>query len=106
MHSTKTNISQKVDAGLFRYLDANRLLETEAGYTFNEPPVLAVTEAIEESVKSLIIEGVRENMWALQNTNDANSEAFAEYDARVDETAALSYFGRSTGNFRLSSGVC
>ena len=105
VYSTKTIISQKVDAGLFRYVDANRLLETEAGYTFNEPPVLAVTEAIEESVKSLIIEGVRENMWALQNPNDANSEAFAEYDAKVDETAALSYFGRPTGSYRSFAGV-
>lgn len=105
VYTTKTIISQKVDAGLFRYVDANRLLETEAGYTFNEPPVLAVTEAIEESVKSLIIEGVRENMWALADPQDVTSGIFREYDQAVEETATLNYFGRQTGRYRGDAGV-
>ncbi|MFW5973474.1 MAG: CsgG/HfaB family protein [Bacteroidota bacterium] len=100
VYTTKTIVSQKVDAGLFRYVDPKRLLETEAGYTFNEPPVLAVTEAIEEAVKNLVIEGVRENMWALADPADARSEAFLAYDRSVAETDELSYFGRLSRPYR------
>lgn len=95
VHATKTLVSQKVDAGIFRFVDVDRILEAETGYTFNEPPVLAVTEAIEEAVRSLIIEGIREELWALRDPNAANtSQAFADYDAKVRQSAQTDYFGR------------
>lgn len=100
VYTTKTIVSQKVDAGLFRYVDPNKLLETEVGYTFNEPPVLAVTEAIEESVKNLVLEGVRENMWTLANPDDVNSAVFAEYDRSKQSASELNYFGRPVRAYR------
>ncbi len=100
VYTTKTIVSQKVDAGLFRYVDPKKLLETEVGYTFNEPPVLAVTEAIEESVKNLVLEGVRENMWTLADPSDINAPAFAEYDQSRQQAAELNYFGRTTRTYR------
>lgn len=100
VYTTKTIVSQKVDAGLFRYVDPKKLLETEVGYTFNEPPVLAVTEAIEESVKNLILEGVRENMWALANPGDITSPVFAEYDRSREAADELNYFGRTVRTYR------
>lgn len=75
VHTTKSIISQQLDGGLFRFVDTNRLLETEAGYTYNEPPVMAVTEAIDEALKNLIIEGVSDGLW-----DPADPNAFAGYE--------------------------
>ena len=94
VHTTKTIVTQKVDGGLFRYVDTRRLLETELGYSYNEPPVIAVTEAIEEAVRALVVEGVRENLWALQNPNDARGQAFAQYDRDVEDSAELNYYAQ------------
>lgn len=100
VNTTKTIVSQKVDGGLFRYVDPKRILETEVGYTFNEPPVLAVTEAIEEAVKSLIIEGVREQLWELKDPADATSEIFLEHDRAIADATEIDYFDRHRGSYR------
>ncbi len=107
VHTTKTILSQKVDGGLFRFVDTERLLEAEAGYSYNEPPVLAVTEAIEEAVKSLVIEGLREDLWSLADAGEAQRSAlFAAYDASKEKTARMDYFGRLTERRnRLGLGV-
>lgn len=64
VHTTKSIISQQLEGGVFRFVDENHLLEAETGFTFNEPPVMAVTEAIDEALRMLVIEGVDENLWA------------------------------------------
>lgn len=64
VYTSKTILSQSVDAGLFRYVRFKRLLEAETGFTTNEPAQMAVTEAIEKAVRSLILEGIRDNLWA------------------------------------------
>jgi curli production assembly/transport component CsgG len=91
--TTKTIVSQQVSAGIFRFVDAERLLEAEVGYSVNEPPVVAVTEAIEEAVKNLILEGVRENLWALADPADLAHPAFADLDRAQDRSARLDAFG-------------
>ena len=57
VHTSKTVMSQKLDAGIFRYVSLKHLLEAEVGFTFNEPSGIAVQEAIDKAVHSLIIEG-------------------------------------------------
>ena len=94
VYTTKTILSQRIEAGLFRFVELRRLLEAEAGYSFNEPPVVAVTEAIEEAVRALILEGVRDNLWALQQPSDINHSAFAAYDRDVAEGTRADAFGR------------
>ena len=95
VHTTKTILSQKVDGGAFLYVDQDRILETEAGYSFNEPPVLAVTEAIDDAVRSLVLEGIRDNMWApAPATADTLETLFAQYDAQKDRAARRDYFDR------------
>lgn len=94
VHTTKTILSQKVDGGAFLFVDQDRLLETEAGYTYNEPGVMAVTAAIEEAVKGLVIEGVRDNLWGLQNPADTLSAAFQQYDAEQEEAQNRDIFDR------------
>ena len=63
IYTSKTILSQTVNASLFRYVTFKRLLETETGLTTTEPGQMAVTEAIEKAVEGLIIEGVRDGLW-------------------------------------------
>jgi curli production assembly/transport component CsgG len=95
VHTTKTILSQKVDGGAFLFVDQDRLLETEAGYSFNEPPVLAVTEAIDQAVRALVLEGIREGIWS---PADAQSEsvtaALEQYAEEADRARRRDYFDR------------
>jgi curli production assembly/transport component CsgG len=94
VYTTKTIISQMVDVGLFRFVEVKRLLEAEAGYSFNEPPVLAVTEAIEKAVKSLIIEGIMDGLWELRYANDINDKVIRSYLKEREENPSVDYLGR------------
>ncbi|PAP77444.1 CsgG/HfaB family protein [Rubrivirga marina] len=95
VHTTKTIVSQKLDGGVFQFVDTQTLLESEVGYSTNEPPVLAVTAAIEEAVVSLVVEGARDGLWAFQGPNDSNTRDFlSAYDARVTADARRDVFDR------------
>ena len=63
VYTSKTILSTSVNGNFFRYIDTERLMESEIGVTQNEPVQLAVTEAIEKAVKSLIVEGIRDKIW-------------------------------------------
>lgn len=78
VNSSKTVFSYAVNAGLTRYLAYNKLLEAEAGYTVNEPSQLAVRQAIEASVYSLVMEGALKNMWAFKD-EAAGKKAITHY---------------------------
>ncbi|WP_310555462.1 CsgG/HfaB family protein [Flavobacterium sp.] len=89
VYVSKTILSQAIDASLFRYVKFKRLLEVETGYTKNEPIHLAVTEAIEKGVESLIIEGIRDNIWQVNAPILKITELINQYDkekAIADET--------------------
>lgn len=79
VYTTKSILSQEVSVGLFRYVKTKRLLEAETGFTYNEPSEICVTEAIEKAVESLILEGVQDKIWALQNPKDTASVAMTNY---------------------------
>jgi curli production assembly/transport component CsgG len=61
--TTKTIYSVALDASAYRFVAVDRILEAEAGITRNEPTQLAVREAIELAVYSLIIEGADHGLW-------------------------------------------
>ncbi len=113
VHTTKTIVSQKLDTGAFLFVDTDVLLETEAGYSTNEPPVLAVTAAIEEAVLSLVVDGARDGLWSFQGPNDTNTVTFLEaYDARRAQDTRRDAFDRLPVNrpredvsLRLSAGL-
>ena len=92
VHTTKTILSQKVDVGLFRFIEPERILEVEAGYTFNEPPVQAVTEAIEEAVFNLIIEGARDGLWSTEDEAALESAIFQQQEREVARAQSLNAF--------------
>lgn len=71
VYTSKTILSTSVNGNFFRYIDTERLMEAEIGFTQNEPVQLAVTEAIEKAVKSLIVEGIRDNIWGKTSADPA-----------------------------------
>ncbi len=93
VHTTKTILSQKLDGGAFRFVAPNRLLEAEAGISYNEPTTVAVTEAIETSVQSLILEGIRDGVFTPRDSA-AGTAAVEAYEARTSRAARRDPFDR------------
>lgn len=100
VHATKTILSQKLDVGVFRFVKPNRLLEAEIGYSFNEPTTVAVREAIEESVRALVVEGIDEGLWGLQNQDDLNHPALLQYRRDRSLASRTDRFDRFVGEDR------
>lgn len=79
VYVSKTILSTSINGSFFKYVDTERLLEAEVGVTQNEPIQMAVTDAIEKAVKSLIVEGIRDKIWGKA------VEVPAKYQKLVDE---------------------
>lgn len=67
--TSKTIFSFEVQAGIFRFLSFKRLLEAEAGFSTNEPPQMAVLQAIEKAVFAMVNEGALRGLWAFNDKN-------------------------------------
>jgi curli production assembly/transport component CsgG len=67
VETRKTILSVKVDASVFKFVGVKDLLEAEAGFSSNEPPQMAVQEAIEGAVYSLVLEGVADGLWSFKD---------------------------------------
>jgi curli production assembly/transport component CsgG len=94
VYTSKTILSQSVNASLFRFVRFKRLMETETGYTTNEPSQMAVTEAIEKSVQSMIIEGVRDGLWnADAKGGEKLSAALKDYEVEQKEAQETDVYG-------------
>lgn len=72
VYTSKTVLSQMVDVGIFRFVKFSRLLEAETGFTYNEPSEIAVKDAIDKAVHSLIIEGMLDGLWKAETEAEAN----------------------------------
>ena len=96
VYTTKTILSQQVDIGVYRFVDFQRLLEVETGYSSNEPVELCVKEAIEKAVESLIIEGVKDNLWELQYPEEINSKVIKAYEKEKEQVKVIDDFGNQT----------
>lgn len=83
VNSSKTIYSVAVDANFLRYLTVANLFQSEAGFTVNEPVQLAVQQAIETGVYSLLMEGALKNLWGFKD-KASGDKAIAEYLARRD----------------------
>lgn len=93
VHTSKTILSQKLNAGLFRFVSLKKILEAEAGYTYNEPSHMAVQEAIDKAVYSLIVEGIIDGLWRPQNEDDMNHPAIASYQEEKQTNFKVDYLG-------------
>ncbi len=108
VHTTKTILSKKLQGGAFLYVDTNNLLETETGYSYNEPTTMAVTAAINEAVKELVIRGVRDNIWTLKHPSDSLTNKVFREDEQEQKTVNVSrdYFDRVLNrNFRNHTSI-
>lgn len=108
VYTTKSILSQEVSTGIFRYITPTRILEAETGFTYNEPTEVCITEAIEKAVGSLVIEGIKDNLWGLQNQQDTASLAFKRYNEEKRTVYCADPMGRildSNNRGLFSSGV-
>jgi curli production assembly/transport component CsgG len=87
----KTVASVGLSTGVFKFIAVDKILEGEAGFTKNEPEQLAVQQAIEKAVHSLVVEGSEQGLWAFSDKafqnhiiQDYRSEQFS-----TSEQAAL-----------------
>jgi curli production assembly/transport component CsgG len=60
----KTIASVGVQGGVFKYVAFDEILEAEAGVTKNEPDQLAVQQAIEKAVHTIVVTGAEQNIWS------------------------------------------
>ena len=102
IYTSRTLLSQKVDAGLFKFVSFQRLLEAETGFTHNEPAELAVREAIEKAVHGLVVEGIRDGLWTLQNPEEINAPSLLAYQQEAEENQDIDYLGRRFSRYERS----
>jgi len=81
VNSSKTIYSVAVDGNFLRYMTVANLLQSEVGFTQNEPVQLAVRQAIETGVYSLLMEGALKHLWEFKDKS-AGEKAIAEYLVR------------------------
>lgn len=103
VYTTKSILSQEVSTGFFRFVRFRRLLEAETGYTYNEPREMAINEAVEKAVHSLIIEGVLANLWSLKNENDRDGRHIQDYLTEKYQNVRHDQLGRMHVNEYRSS---
>ncbi len=91
VYVSKTILSQAIDASLFRYVNFQRLLEVETGITKNEPVQLAMKDAIEKAVESLIIEGIQDQLWSSGEGEEVEKELVNAYldEKKLEESTLL-----------------
>jgi curli production assembly/transport component CsgG len=111
VYTSKTILSQQVDASLFRFVKFKRLLETETGFTYNEPSDMAVKDAIEKSVQALIYEGIIDKVWTPRDTAERHGPALQAYlrektdNLDIDELGRVIKPRRSPLGIGLSAGL-
>jgi curli biogenesis system outer membrane secretion channel CsgG len=65
----KTIASSRSGADIFKFLDlGTKLIESETGYSVNEPVNYAVRAAIEAGVVQLVYEGEKEGLWKFKDS--------------------------------------
>jgi curli production assembly/transport component CsgG len=107
--TSKTVLSQSLDGGVFRFVKFGRLLEAETGFTFNEPADIAVTEAVQKAVFSLVVEGIKEGLWQADTTfRQETIDLINQYDSEISENDLENYLGvkmvPNAANFGVSVG--
>jgi curli production assembly/transport component CsgG len=83
--ASKTIASKAISASTFKFVAFKELLEAEAGFTTNEPDHLALQQAIEKAVYSLIMEGVELKLWSFADPR-AGTSLLTRYAAERDGT--------------------
>lgn len=94
VYVSKTLFSQAIDQSFFRYVKFKRLLEVETGYTTNEPVQMAVTEAIEKAVESLILEGIKDKIWQADAPQEEINKLLTDYEKEESIANSTAIYNR------------
>ena len=78
VNTTKTIYSANIQANIFKYVSFDEILQAETGYSVNEPPQMAVRQAVEYGVYSLIMEGAIKGLWSFGHPANAK-DALKKY---------------------------
>ncbi|MBO0937489.1 CsgG/HfaB family protein [Fibrella sp. HMF5335] len=94
IYTSKTILSQSVDASVFRFVSFKRLLEAETGFTTTEPGQMAVTEAIEKAVYALVVEGIQDGLWSVSEKAAAQAKPLLDsYEREKTEMSQTDVYG-------------
>lgn len=88
----KTIASVALQGGVFKFIALDKILEGEAGFTKNEPDQLAVQQAIEKAVYSMVVEGSETNVWSFADKT-AQRRLYESY--KDQEAASATSFGKT-----------
>lgn len=105
VYVSKTILSQAIDINLFKYVKVKHLLEVETGVSQNEPGQLAVKEAIEKAVESLIIEGLKDKLWEAVEDQALVDRAIVGYEQEKRDTRLTDLYDRKLKNRRGANAV-
>ncbi|WP_339921622.1 CsgG/HfaB family protein [uncultured Flavobacterium sp.] len=105
VYISKTILSQAIDQSLFKYVNFKRLLEVETGYTTNEPIQMAVTEAIEKAVASLVMEGIKDGIWESAAAKEEIDSVMLKYKNENEEADVTAIYGRKLTDRRSKFGI-
>lgn len=81
----KTVASVALSANAFKFVSFRELLEAETGITSNEPDQIALQQAVERAVHSLVIEGAQLGFWSFRDAAAAAPVVDAYNRARQAE---------------------
>ena len=87
----KSIASHRSGADIFKFLDmGTRLLETEIGFSVNEPVNYAVRAAVEQGIVELVHEGERKGLWKFQEgkQNEIENVDIIVNDSSVSNTSS------------------
>ncbi len=104
----KTIYSVGLSGSVNKYVGFNKLLQAELGFTTNEPGQLAVRQAIELAVRSVVIEGAEHGYWRFADPGAGKKlidQYVAERDDRIPATSPAGPSGKSKTATGTSGGT-
>lgn len=83
--TSKTIASVGLKTNVFKYVTFDELAEFETGVTTNEPNTVALQQAIEKAVSSLILEGAQKGLWSFYDKDAGKAwlDDYAQQKARA-----------------------
>src|SRR5690625_135578 len=100
--STQKIYSVEARGDVFRFISSDEILEVEAGFTRNEPRLLALQQAIEQGVYAMVMEGADYGLWSFANQAD-QARLLEQYYSRVTEPHAVRRTSQTAPGVSLSS---
>lgn len=77
--TTKSVYSREISSGFFRFVSFKKLAEAEGGYTTNEPVYIATRQAIEKALSGLILQGIVDNIWGIEDPDGLRHPSIQRY---------------------------